>query len=52
MTVIAPKAPKTAYWLSTPAPATAVTVQPSAHSSDMAATHTQARAARPRSRNA
>ena len=40
MKVIAPKAPKTAYWRSTPTPAAAVTVQPSAHSGGMAAAHT------------
>jgi hypothetical protein len=40
MKVIAPKAPKTAYWRSTSTPAAAVTVQPSAHNSGMAAAHT------------
>src|SRR4029079_5075068 len=35
MKVIAPKAPKTAYWRSTPIPAAVVTAQPSAHSGGM-----------------
>src|SRR4029077_6074704 len=52
MKVIAPKAPKTAYWRSTPIPAAVVTAQPRAHSSGMAAAHAQERATRPRSRNA
>src|SRR6266511_1727071 len=41
MNVIAPLAPKTEYWRSTSMPVAVVTVQPSAHSSGIAAAHTR-----------